>query len=179
MLPREPERCKTETAWFRRLGRCCTKDLFVSGPGRTACPGGHACGGTAPAVFRRLCRRNVRPPFRCTQAPCRRGPGPILFFRGAGNDPAPKNRRICLAHPAGKAILCPLHNAPESARKDHYCGEPPPGIQRISACFNTDRCKKLPSREKSIHILPKHKTDAFRNMQKASAVKNYFNLRQS
>ncbi len=38
MLPREPERCKTGTAWFRRLGRCCTKDLFVSGPGAHCVP---------------------------------------------------------------------------------------------------------------------------------------------
>ena len=110
---------------------------------------GTPAGGGATAVFRRLCRRNVRPPhFARTQAPCRRCPGPILLFRGAGNGPAPKDRRICLAHPAGKAILCPLHNTPESARKDHYCGEPPPGIQRISACFNADRCKELPSRQK-------------------------------
>ncbi len=99
------------------------------------CSGGFAAGTCAPH-------------FACTQAPCRRCPGPILFFRGAGNGPAPKDRRICLAHPAGKAVLYPLHNAPESARKDHYCGETPPRIQRISACFNADRCKELPSRQK-------------------------------
>ncbi len=138
--------------WDAAVRRIC----LSRGRGRTACPGGHACGGTATAVFRRLCRRNVRPPFRCTQAPCRRGSGLILFFRG-WERPSPKDRRICLAHPAGKAVLCPLHNTPESARKDHYCGETPPGIQRISACFNADRCKKLPSREKACIFSPNTK----------------------
>lgn len=78
-------------------------------------------------------------------------------FSGFGNGPAPKDRRICLAPPAQKAVLCPLHNAPESARKDHYCGETPPGIQRISACFNADRCKKLPSGEKAYIFSPNTK----------------------
>ena len=131
--------------WDAAVRRIC----LSRGLGRTACPDGHACGGrchrSVPAA---LPPERAPPHFARTQAPCRRCPGPILFFRGAGNGPAPKDRRICLAHPAGKAVLCPLHNAPESARKDHCCGETPPGIQRISACFNADRCKELPSRQK-------------------------------
>ena len=51
-----------------------------------------------------------------------------------------------------------------------YSAYPPVSTQIDAKNFRQD---------KSIHILPKHKTDAFRNMQKASAVKNYFNLRQS
>ena len=54
--------------------------------------------------------------------------------------------------------------------RPEYSAYPPVSTQIDAKNFRQD---------KSIHILPKHKTDAFRNMQKASAVKNYFNLRQS
>ncbi len=130
--------------WDAAVRRIC----LSRGLGRTACPDGHAWGGGATAVFRRLCRRNVRPPFRLHASPVPPLPRPDPVFPGSRKRPSPQNRRICLAHPAGKAILCPLHNTPESARKDHYCEETPPGIQRISACFNADRCKELPSRQK-------------------------------
>ena len=130
--------------WDAAVRRIC----LSRGLGRTACPDGHVWGAVPPQCSGGVAAGTCAPHFARTQAPCRRCPDPILFFRGAGNGPAPKNRRICLAHPAGKAVLCPLHNTPESARKDHCCGEPPPGIQRISACFNADRCKELPSRQK-------------------------------
>ena len=107
------------------------------------CSGGFAAGTCAPRFAARKPRAAAAQARSC--------------FSGVGNGPAPKDRRICLAHPAGKAILCPLHNTPESARKDHYCGETPPGIQRISACFNTDRCKELPSREKAYIFSPNTK----------------------
>ena len=73
------------------------------------------------------------------------------------------------------ALFTTLPKAPVktiTAGKPHpeYSAYPPVSTQIDAKNFRQD---------KSIHILPKHKTDAFRNMQKASAVKNYFNLRQS
>ena len=178
MLPRKPERCKTGAAWFRKLGRCCTKDLFVSGPGRTACPGGHAWGGTATAVFRRLCRRNVRPPFRCTQAPCRRGPGPILFFRG-WERPSPQRQTDLSCPSCWESSTLPSSQRPRKRPlRSLLRGNPTRNTAHIRL-FQHRSMQRTSVKRKSIHILPKHKTDAFRNMQKASAVKNYFSLRQN
>ena len=147
MLPREPERCKTETAWFRRLGRCCTKDLFVSGPGRTACPGGHACGGTATAVFRRLCRRNVRPPVSLHASPVPPRPRPDPVFPGLGTAQPPKTDGFVLPILLGKqysALFTTLLKAPVKTitagkPRPEYSAYPPVSTQIDAKNFRQEK----------------------------------------
>ena len=160
--------------WDAAVRRIC----LSRGLGRTACPDGHAWGGGATAVLPGRCPRHVRPPVAPPPTPCPRCPGPIQFLPGAGNGPAPKIGGFVLPILLEKqysALFTTLLKAPVKTitagkPRPEYSAYPPVSTQIDAKNFRQD---------KSIHILPKHKTDAFRNMQKASAVKNYFNLRQS
>ena len=129
------------------------------------CSGGFAAGTCAPRFAR-------------TQAPCRRCPGPILVFRGAGNGPAPKIGGFVLPILLEKQYSALFTTLPKAPVKIITAGKPRPEYSAYPPVSTQIDAKNF-RQDKSIHILPKHKTDAFRNMQKASAVKNYFNLRQS
>lgn len=168
ILPRKPERCKTGAAWFRRLGRCCTKDLFVSGPGGR-------CHRSVPAAL----PPERAPPISPARKPRAAAAQTRSYFSGEPETAQPPKTDgfvlPILLEKQYSALFTTLLKAPVKTitagkPRPEYSAYPPVSTQIDAKNFRQD---------KSIHILPKHKTDAFRNMQKASAVKNYFNLRQS
>ena len=160
--------------WDAAVRRIC----LSRGLGRTACPDGHVWGAVPPQCSGGFAAGTCAPHFARTQAPCRRCPDPILFSGEPETAQPPKIGGFVLPILPGKqysALFTTLLKAPVKTitagkPRPEYSAYPPVSTQIDAKNFRQD---------KSIHILPKHKTDAFRNMQKASAVKNYFNLRQS
>ena len=161
--------------WDAAVRRIC----LSRGLGRTACPDGHAWGGGATAVFRRLCRRNVRPPISPARKPRAAAAQARSCFSGEPETAQPqKTDGFVLPILPGKQYSTLFTTLPKAPVKTITAGKPRPEYSAYPPVSTQIDAKNF-RQDKSIHILPKHKTDAFRNMQKASAVKNYFNLRQS
>ena len=178
MLPREPERCKTGAAWFRRLGRCCTKDLFVSGPGAHCVPWRARLRGHRHRSVPAALSPERAPPVSLHASPVPPRPRPDPVFPGLGTAQPPKTDGFVLPILPGKQYSALFTTLPKAPVKIITAGKPRPEYSAYPPVSTQIDAKNF-RQDKSIHILPKHKTDAFRNMQKASAVKNYFNLRQS
>ena len=140
---------------------------------------GTPAGGGATAVFRRLCRRNVRPPISPARKPRAAAAQARSCFSGEPETAQPpKIGGFVLPILLEKQYSALFTTLPKAPVKTITAGKPRPEYSAYPPVSTQIDAKNF-RQDKSIHILPKHKTDAFRNMQKASAVKNYFNLRQS
>ena len=161
--------------WDAAVRRIC----LPRGLGRTACPDGHACGGRCHRSVPAALPPERAPPVSPARKPRAAAAQARSCFSGEPETAQPPKTDgfvlPILLEKQYSALFTTLLKAPVKTitagkPRPEYSAYPPVSTQIDAKNFRQD---------KSIHILPKHKTDAFRNMQKASAVKNYFNLRQS
>ena len=161
--------------WDAAVRRIC----LSRGLGRTACPDGHACGGRCHRSVPAALPPERAPPISPARKPRAAAAQARSCFSGEPETAQPqKTDGFVLPILPGKQYSTLFTTLPKAPVKTITAGKPRPEYSAYPPVSTQIDAKNF-RQDKSIHILPKHKTDAFRNMQKASAVKNYFNLRQS